>query len=97
MSHIRDSSPGDDLYKRSLLTELEAAEPSAPVGASAAFSPEEGEGVAEVMEQMDLVQILRVIFDRKLLRILSRALSIKRQGNVPSHWIPTQPDQPSPL
>ena len=46
MSHTRDSSPGDDLYERSLLA----------VGALAAFSPEEGEGVAEVMEQMDLVQ-----------------------------------------
>ena len=56
MSHTRDSSPGDDLYERSLLAELEAAESSAPVGASAAFSPEEGEGIAEVMEQMDSVQ-----------------------------------------
>ena len=56
MSHTRDSSPGVDLNERSLLAELEAAEPSAPVGALAAFSPVEGEGVAEIMEQMDLVQ-----------------------------------------
>ena len=53
MSHTRDSSPGVDLYERSLLAELEAAEPSAPVGASAALSLEEGEGVAEVLEQLD--------------------------------------------
>ena len=56
MSHTRNSSPGDDFYERSLLAELETAGPSAPVGALAAFFPEEGEGVAEVLEQMDLVQ-----------------------------------------
>ena len=55
MAHNRDSVHGDDLYEQSLLAELEAVEPSAPVGASAAFSPEEGEGVAEVLAQIESV------------------------------------------
>ena len=56
MAHNRDYLPGDDLYEQSLLAELEAVEPSAPAGASAVPSPVAGEGVAEVLAQMDLGQ-----------------------------------------
>ena len=54
MAHNRDSLPGDDLYEQSLLAELEAVEPSTLAGASAVPSPVAGEGVAEVLAQMDL-------------------------------------------
>ena len=56
MAHNRDSLPGDDLYEQSLLAELEAVEPSTLAGASAVPSPVAGEGVAEVLAQMDLGQ-----------------------------------------
>ena len=56
MAHNRDSVHADDVYEQSLLSELEAVEPSAPAGASAALSPVVGEGVAEVLAQMNLGQ-----------------------------------------
>ena len=56
MAHNHGSIHGDDVYEQSLLAELEAAAPSAPAGASAALSPVVGEGVAEVLAQMNLDQ-----------------------------------------
>ena len=56
MDHNSGSVHVDDVYEQSLLAELEALEPSAPAGASAALSPVVGEGVAEVLAQMNLDQ-----------------------------------------
>ena len=84
MAHARDDSPSDDRYEKSLLEELEDVATSAPVDPSDVLFPEQGEGVAEVFANLRVEQNPRVILGRKLHRVSSRALSIKRQGNVPN-------------